>query len=316
MPGRVKLSIAFCALLIGMALLLSGALLRAESAPEPTRTPLPSPDRTKAARPADPPGEFAPGNLALQHGQQRERLVYDIRVNGIPAGKAELEVRKVEPFGAENGPLVWVVDLDIRSNRAVSLFYDVRIRARSWIDMKAGFSRSYHITRREGDVKAEERITFKYDIGDMQAAYERPRADGQVRKYTLPLSGKTLDPLAALYYIRALDVDALVASGLPICADRRVWNTRFKLSSEGRSFEDIGKLKHRECIAIEPQLEFQGLFERKGQPTVWLDVKTMIPVKMKVEIPIGTAEVVLSEYENSPLDEAAAEEKADSSTVK
>jgi hypothetical protein len=58
MPGRVSLSIALCALFV------SSTLLRAESAPETTRTPLPNPDRTKVTRPADPPSELVAGNLA------------------------------------------------------------------------------------------------------------------------------------------------------------------------------------------------------------------------------------------------------------
>jgi hypothetical protein len=121
------------------------------------------------------------------------------------------------------------------------------------------------------------------------------------------LVGKTLDPLAALYYVRSIDIKTLLDQGLPICADRRVWNTKFKLAKQGASFETVGSLKNRKCVAVEPQIEFKGLFERKGKIVIWLDEATRVPLKMTAEIPIGTAEVELSEFENSPLnDEPAA----------
>jgi len=295
----------------------------AESAPETVRAPLPNPQEKAARveRAAEPPKEVTPADLKLlpahpaEKGEEPlpgERLVYDIRINGIPAGKAEFEIRKVEPFGGDDGPLVWVVDYEVRSNRAVSFYYDVRIAGRTFIDVKGGFSRKFHIKRREGEVRAEEQIGFNYDIGSMHATYERARydrhdkdrPDGEMKQYQpIALPGKVLDPLSCLYYIRSMDIKTLLEKGVPICADRRVWNTKFKLSSQGAGFEDVGKLKNRKCVAVEPQVEFKGLFERKGKMTIWLDEATRIPLKMTVEIPIGTADIELSEFSNSPLND-------------
>ncbi|HYF47831.1 MAG TPA: DUF3108 domain-containing protein [Planctomycetota bacterium] len=307
--------------MLSLTLALCGGVF-AESAPETIRAALPNPQEkaTRVERAAEPAKEVAPAELKLQPSRVAleketlpgERLIYDIRVNGIPAGKAELEVRKVEKMGGEEGPLVWVVDYEVRSNRAVSLYYDVKIAGRTRIDVKGGFSRSFHVKRREGEVRGEEQIGFNYEIGNMHATYERARydkqdkehPDGVMKQYQpIPLPGKVLDPLSALYYIRSMDIKTLIEKGLPICADRRVWNTKFKLSPKGASFEDVGKLKNRKCVAIEPQAEFKGLFERKGKMTIWLDEATRIPLKMTVEIPIGTADVELSEFYNSPLNE-------------
>jgi hypothetical protein len=293
----------------------------AESTPdESIRSKVPGKDRTNARveRPTQTV-ELTPAKLNLQVG---ERLTYDIRVSGLPAGKAMLEVRKTEKYG-EGGPDVWVIGLETRSNRAVSMFYDVRDKASAFIDVKGGFSRFYHMIEREGDVKGEEKIAFNYDIGNMLATYQRPRSDGQWRTHEIPLTGKVLDPLSSLYFLRSfapggtqpeefqlnnLEVDDqkparpghAKAIILPICADRRVWMTRLRVV-ERRLNEDFGDLKGRECIAIEPEAEFKGLFERKGKMRVWVDVATGIPLKMTVEIPIGPAEVILSDHTNSPL---------------
>jgi hypothetical protein len=248
-------------------------------------------------------GELAdlpPADLRLKKG---ERLVYDIRVNGIPAGNSVLEVTGVE--GEEKGPEKWVIELFTRSSRAVSwLFYDVDDHAFSRIDTKKGFSRAYWMKRNEGEVKSREEIGFTYDIGNMEAEYRRPRPNGQLRISKIPLAGKVLDPLAAVYYLRALKLRELQPGAvvyLPICADARVWNTGLKVER----FEtcDAGQLRGRQCVVIEPQADFRGLFERKGRMLVWVDVETGIPLRLTAEIPIGPAEAMLSKAEGSPLPE-------------
>ena len=65
----------------------------------------------------------------------------------------------------------------------------------------------------------------------------------------------------------------------------------------------MGDLKDRECLKVEPEAEFKGLFERKGKMQIWLDVATGIVLKMSAEIPFGPAEVILSGHKDSPLDE-------------
>ena len=86
---------------------------------------------------------------------------------------------------------------------------------------------------------------------------------------------------------------------LPICADRRIWNTKIVVS-QGAPMDFAG-LKNRPTGRLAPALEFQGLFERKGNLTVHLDAETNIPVRMAVEIPIGTAEVLLDSFSGCPL---------------
>lgn len=245
--------------------------------------------------------ELAPANLGLQ---VKERLVYDIRINGVPAGQSLLEVRRVE--GEATGPQVWFIEMLTRSNRAVSWFlYDVHNKVFSKIDVKGGFSRSCSVERNEGDVRVMERIRFTYDIGGMEAVYERLRGDGQWRVCQIPLSGKVLDPVAALYYLRSLDLRNLQPGAtvrLPICADRRVWNTEVRVK-ERKTVERIGYLTGRECVIVEPEAGFRGVFERKGKMRIWLDALTGVPLKMTAAVPIGPAEAVLSEAKSSPLPE-------------
>lgn len=293
-------SLSIAAFTLGVLVLGSAAPVRAESTGETIRNPLPG-KSNHTERAASAP-DLVPAEIPLQEG---ERLVYDIRVNGVAAGKTQLLIKK-DKYATEKGPQIWVVEMDTHSNRAVSLFYSVEDKARTNIDVKGGFTRFYHIQQKEGDVKNQEKINFKYDIGEMEATCEKPRPDGEWRTHKVPLPGKVLDPLSAIYYLRTINFRALLDKKdldkdicLPICSDRRVWNTL--LPVKGHGFDDFGKLKDREYVKIVPEAEFRGLFERKGKMTIWVDVETGIPLKMEVEIPIGHAEVQLSQYENCPL---------------
>jgi hypothetical protein len=291
-----RTSAAWLRLLLGIALAAAHAPLAGGEAPPPPEGQAHA-DKTQPAL-----AELAPANLKLQVA---EKLVYDIRVGGIPAGKAALEVTRTGPMDGDTGPPIWAVMLTVRANRAMSFFYDVRNQTRSWIDVKAGFSRFYRNTRREGDVRVEERIRISYDIGKMEASYERPGHDDQWRSHAIPLTGKALDPLSAVYYLRSVPLANLNQGDeivLPVCADRRVWNTKLSVVEPSHQ-EDIGYLKRRGCVVVEVDAEFQGLFQRKGKMRVWLDVATGIPLRMRVELPIGPAEVTLSEARESPLPE-------------
>jgi hypothetical protein len=318
LKSRNRDVIRSCVLLL-LPLAVLATSLRAESTPaDPIRSKAPGDkDRNgKLIRPTEA-ADLTPANLNLQAG---ERLVYDIRVNGMPAGKTLLEVKPEEKY--RDDKTVMPVTLVTRSNRAVSLFYDVHDKARTLIDVKGGFTRFFHIDRKEGDARSQEKINFTYDIGNMEAQYERPRSDGQWRTHLIPLTGKMLDPLSAIYYLRSMaqpqpKADAVKEDEparielknlkvgesflLPICTDRRVWNTRITVK-ERILAADFGDLKDRQCLVIEPEAEFKGLFERKGKMRIWVDIATGIPLKMTVEIPIGPAEVILSEHSNSPLD--------------
>jgi hypothetical protein len=290
----------FMALAMGLGgVLLACSLARAETSPETIRSKVPG-ERDRRSRPVEVVQDFTEVKLDLQAG---ELLSYDIRINGLPAGKAHLEVTRQDKNA--KGQAVWVLSLEIRSNRAVSLMYEVHNKSRSQLDVDGGFSRFFNLEKNEGDVKSQEKASFRYDIGNMEATYERLRGDEKWRTYHIPLTSKVLDPLSAIYYLRGVPRHDVVPNRdkpfvtLPICADRRVWNT--EVFAVERPHLDVGGLKNRECLVIEPQVEFRGLFERKGRMRVWVDVQTGIPLKLTAETPIGSAEAVLSEYANCPL---------------
>ena len=300
-------------------LLLAGAFAlspaHGESAPEVIRATAPGGqdgDKPSADRApeksAEAPPDLAKANLKLRVG---ENIVYDIRVNGMPAGKASMDVSKLDTMEPNGGASVWIVSLNIRSNRAYSLFYDVRDRAAAKIDVNGGFSRFAHIDKKDGDVKDEEFVHFNYDVKTMSANYERRRfSDNLLRSHAIPLPGNVLDPLSAIYYLRSLDLSKFKENdviSLPVCTDRRVWNLQLQVVKRGSA--DFGDLKNRSYVEIYADPPFKGLFEKKSRLDVYIDSQTGVPLRMNVEIPIGSAEVEISEHTKSPFEPPDEDEK-------
>lgn len=275
----------------------------AESTPEAIRSQVPGGDKgdKKPERQAEVLPELAEADLKLQ---PEEKLVYDVRIDGMPAGKAWLEVKKRDDLNASGGPAVWITTLSIKSSRMISWTYEVDDKTTSKIDVKGGFSRFCHIERKDGEIEGQEISTFDYTFGNFKASYQRTRpSDNAMKTYApIPLTGKVLDPLAAIYYLRSIDwkTQAKKAIDLPIFTDRKVWATHIVLGE--KDTRDFGSLKKRPYVKLKADVGFKGLFERKGPMFVYLDMETGIPLRMEVELPIGSAEVELEKHSNSPLD--------------
>ncbi len=323
-------------ILVASALLLAAALAgpvffraRAQEAKPPVHEPRP-PAPVVAAAPS-PQARFVPAvdlNLraetSAEGSESGEELIYDILWNGLPAGKARLQVKRCEPFPAPDGPLSWYVKLEVRSSRALSAFYRVRTKSTTVIDAKSGFSRSFHMERKEGEYRynahrdgfwAEERIEFDYTLGDKKAGYRWKRPNLTWAKTEIPLTDNVLDPLAALYYLRskAVVLEAEKPEGvtvLPICTDKRIWNIRPRLlRKEKLSVAGVGPAESCLMLKLEtqagnefvPGCGFNGLFERRGEMTLWLHEATRVLVKLEVELPIGPCEVRLVEHRQAPF---------------
>ncbi len=305
-----------------------------QAGPDKAKTPRRSTSRVNA--PIDALDEtivtLPTGDLRQTAGDSEakvEKLVYDIYVKGLPAGKCEFELKRQDKYAKGNQVPVFVASMNTRANRATSLFYDVKDRVSSIFDATGGFSRMFSMDRKEGNTKVVEQINFSYEKDGASAQYKRPRPDADKSSKdkdidwvtsTIPLTGKTLDPLAAIYFMRckALNLDINQPSRtkpsitLPICTDRHVWNTR--LYPIGKEYVDLGSYRNRVCAQFEIDAPFKGLFERVGKIRAWFHVKSGVAVKMSAEIPIGLAEAVLNTDESKNLpknftnDESAAAE--------
>jgi hypothetical protein len=86
---------------------------------------------------------------------------------------------------------------------------------------------------------------------------------------------------------------------MPVHTARRSWPLTIKVvQREELDIPGFGKLS---TLRLEPTMHFPGIFVRKGRMVIWVEEETRIPVRMNVDIPIGSITVTLSDAENAPL---------------
>ena len=272
-------------------------MLALAAAAEPARVSpaVKAPAEAPAAAKEEYP-EFKPVAVKLTEG---ERLTYSVKWGVIDAGLAILSVKRKEQLGP-GGPEVWNIQCRTRSNSFISTFYEVRDDIKTLIDAKEGFARLFDMDKNEGSVHATERIEFDYARNEANyTKTDRRKETDNVKSRTITLPGKVHDPLSCLYYIRGLDLRPGNEYKLTVNTSRKNWVMGLRvLKTEEQYIEGLGTVK---ALVVEPEAQFQGIFVRKGKMQVWLEEQTRIPLKLKVEVPIGAATAVLVKAENSAL---------------
>ena len=243
-----------------------------------------------------PPEEvpFVPKKPALEEG---EELVYEVRWTGIPAGKATLAVKWKDKFKGEYD--VYHVKLEMQSNSFISIFYPVGTEAESYIDAEGAFSRFFTLNQKEGRIRQKEKVEFDYE--QKVARYEKQKLEPFSPKHTLNvrLTDKVQDPLSCIYYVRLMDLRVGESARMIVHTCRRRWLLGVRvLKKEKVNLPGLGEFS---AIKIQPEAAFPGVFVRKGRMTVWLEEKSRVPLKMTVDIPIGSVAVLLIEARNSSL---------------
>jgi len=314
------------AILSGTAYLVAAVLLMVLAWVPAQEGPLPVPvtaGKTEATAAAKEPDwvELAPVSLDLDRWRPGEKgprvfageeLEYQIRWQGVPAGRALLRVKARQHFPDAEGPEVWHVRLDVRSNRFLSLIYPVKGKVQARIDVKGGFSRHYSKDQVEGEFRAKERVLFDYDVDKLEAAYEHPvwhrlpaterlQAKAPWNKIAIPLNGRVLDPLSVVYYLRGLELNPGQTLVVPVIADRGVWNTRIRVVDRETLTLPDGVTKV-DCLRICPECHYNGLFQRRGAITLWVEARHKVVVRMTAETPLGPCEVWLDRHVRSPMD--------------
>lgn len=219
-----------------------------------------------------------PGRCAYAPG---ERMVSEISYGPVVAGEGTLEVVGTVEFG---GRPCYHVESTANSNRFFSSIYKVRDKIVTYIDA-ADFSSAYFYKRlREGDYKKTVEVTFDRAAG--VARY----GDG----HSMPVRPGVLDELAALYYVRNLDLEVGRDIVLPAHTSRR--NYDLKVVVARREWVEVPAGRF-ECFVVEPILEGEGLFKHEGRITLYISAdERRLPVLMKAKVPVGSIDVALKEY--------------------
>ncbi len=234
---------------------------------QPTPTAVPTP---RAAFPSRPNRAFAPG----------EKLLFSVEYLGIAAGFATLSV---EPGPVMHGRKTLHLIATARTHPAFEWFFKVRDRIESFFDADGLFSWRYEKHLREGGYSNDSIMIYD------QFKQEVVKDEGRTR---VPAPALAQDVLSEFYFYRAAMPPLGQELTIPVVAD------------DGKTYEVIVKSLRREkvrvpagefnCIVVQPQMKFEGVFQSKGEINIWLtDDARRVPVLVKSAIIIGTIDVVL-----------------------
>lgn len=218
-----------------------------------------------------------------------EQLKYGIYYTFIRAGTAYIRNRGLVDIDGK--PAYWI-QTSAFSASVIDAFFKVRDINHSWIDAQTFYSRGYGQSVREGGYKRDEWVIF---------APEENRYYGKIQKKEEPrdigaeLTGPVADFLSSLYFVRAQKLEVGKDIVFDIVNREKQYPLLVKVLRKEKIKTPAGSFN---CIVVEPQLRGEGIFVSKGKSlTVWLtDDEYHMPVKMKVEVFIGSVSASLLEY--------------------
>jgi hypothetical protein len=242
------------------------------------------------------PVELPPPLTYTPELRQGEVLEYEMRWSGLPAGRASFTVHWLESVDQAQA---WLVRARARSNRLVSEFYPIDSDTRSLIDTIGGFSRHFQRDQKEGALERQAQVHFDYRTREAVVSSLAQSPFGAVPEQRQRLNGPAQDPLSALYALRALSLPDDGTVTMRVYDSGREWPLLLKV--EDRDRVDLGRLGQFEARRVRCRYAFPGLFVRRGDVMLYLDLEHNIPLKIEAESPAGPIVFRLTRAENSPL---------------
>lgn len=218
-----------------------------------------------------------------------EQLKYGIYYGFIKAGTAYIRNRGLTDI---NGRKAYLLQTTAFSASVIDAFFKVRDVNYSWLDAENFYSLGYGQSVREGGYKRDEWLVFDYEAGRYSGKLRKKEAPRAIEG---PLDVKVLDMLTSLYYVRAQKLTAGEDIVFDIVNREKQYPLLVKVLRKETVKTAAGKF---DCVVVEPQLRGEGIFVSKGKNLqVWLtDDAYKMPVKMKVEVFIGSVSAELLEY--------------------
>ncbi len=213
-----------------------------------------------------------------------ERLEYILYWNGIKAGNATLEKK-------ESDDAVQLIST-VASTSLAGIIYTVDDLVVSMLKKDRGTPgiaapSSYRIMLREGRHRRDKE--YRFDPAAKKIFYmnhlDQERAE-------FPLLVPTLDPLASIYHVRTLPLTIGKSLYVTIFDSKRIYRMEIRILRREEVDTPAGRFR---TIAIQPVMQTEGFFSRRGELFLWLtDDDRRIPVQIMTKIKVGTVTGQLS----------------------
>jgi hypothetical protein len=214
-----------------------------------------------------------------------ERLTFDLAWEGVSGGQATMSIPDIRYI---NGRKTFETRVDANSNSTLDLFFKVRDRYETFMDVAGIFPWRFEQHVREGKYSRD------YDANFDPEAQTAETSDGQ--EFQTP--AYVHDIVSAFYYVRTLDLTHSHKGDvirLENFYDGKTHPLDVRVLGHQQVETDLGTF---ECSVIEPMVVEGGLFKNEGSIKIWLtDDDNHIPIKMASKAIIGEIEAKLIKYE-------------------
>jgi hypothetical protein len=220
--------------------------------------------------------------------QVGERLVYTVRWLGIEVGRGEAEVKEIVTLRERRA---YHVVVQVRSAPILDWIYKVRDVHHSYIDVEKLHSLRYEKILSEGRYRADE--VMEYDQEKHTALYYS-RLNLSRKEMLIPPDVQ--DQLSCGFWFRLQELRPGDRVFIPVNADEKNWDLEVKILKKTKvRIRGFGEM---EALEVEPEIQFQGIFVKRGKIRGWIGVdERRIPLKMSVKIPVlGLITARLKEY--------------------
>ncbi len=212
----------------------------------------------------------------------KEKLFFDIYWLGIYVGKAILEASH------DNGILK--ITSQAYSAPFISAFYKVEDHAESLII--EGIPVSFRIKQREGRYRSDKETIF--DMSNRMVTYFnylKGFKDEHIMK-----NGFTWDVISGFFYLRTQPLDIGKTIFIDIFDSNKFYKAKVEvLRKEKIEIPNRGEVS---TVIVKPELQSEGLFQRKGDVLIWLtDDEKKIPVRVQTKVPVGNVVAELRDSE-------------------
>jgi hypothetical protein len=201
---------------------------------------------------------------------------------GLLAGNAGMVV---SGQGTKDGHEVYHIQSWAESSPIFSLFYNVRDRGETFIDVRELYPWYFHLDQREGSRSTQHTVAFDQQRGT--AIYAKNQEIP--REVKVPVGVQ--DSLSSFYILRTLPLRV----GQPI---------HLHTFSNGKTYDLEVQILRREKIeaywgtvdtlVVQPLMRFQEILRQKGDVFVWVtDDERRLPIRMSTTIKVGSIEATL-----------------------
>ncbi|MBQ7908513.1 MAG: DUF3108 domain-containing protein [Elusimicrobiaceae bacterium] len=272
---------------------------QSEPQPMPLTAGIPAPDKAVfddeelidfSDRSLHPFSVLQPNSHSIQAAPWAyEQLKYGLYYTFIKAGTAYIRNRGLVNI---NGRTAYLLQTTAFSAPVIDAVFKVRDVNQSWLDAEGLFSLGYGQSVREGRYIRDEWITFDYANKQYIGQSKKKKEPKQILG-TLEI--KVLDMLSSLYFVRSQPLEVGKDLVFDIVNRSKQYPLVVKVLKKEKIKTAAGTFK---TIVVEPQIRGEGIFVSKGKSLkVWLtDDEYKMPVKMTVEVFIGSVSAELLEY--------------------